>query len=76
MQKIEEMEGKEHKTEGIQIVMAIGMMASLVSQMFEVKLLKIQELMVDKVITATIGSIEEKILMDKATMEVLIEILF
>lgn len=76
MQKIEEMEGKEHKTEGIQIVMATGMMASLVSQMFGVKLLKIQELMVDKVITVTIGSIEEKILMDKATMEVLIEILF
>ena len=76
MQKIEEMEGKGHKTEGIQIVMGIGMMASLVSLMFEVKLLKIQELMVDKVITATIGSIEEKILMDKATMEVLIEILF
>jgi len=30
MQKIEEMEGKEHKIEGIQIVTAIEMMVSLV----------------------------------------------
>ena len=76
MQKIEEMEGKEHKIEGIQIVTAIGMMVSLVLQMFVVKLRKIQELMVDKVITATTDSIEEKILTDKVTMEVLIETQF
>ena len=76
MQRIEEMEGKEHKIEDIQIVMEIGMMANLVSEMFEVKLLKIQEQMVDKVITVTTGLIEEKILMAKATMEVLIEIQF
>lgn len=43
MQRIEEMEGKEHKIEDIQIVMEIGMMVNLVSEMFEVKLLKIQE---------------------------------
>lgn len=76
MQRIEEMEGKEHKIEDIQIVMEIGMMVNLVSEMFEVKLLKIQEQMVDKVITVTTGLIEEKILMAKATMEVLIEIQF
>ena len=76
MQRIEEMEGKEHKIEDIQIVMEIGMMVNLVLEMFEVKLLKIQEQMVDKVITVTTGLIEEKILMAKATMEVLIEIQF
>jgi len=76
IQKIEEMGGKEHKTEGIQIVMGTGMMASLVLEMFEVKLLKIQELMADKVIIVTTGLIEEKILMVKVTMEVLIEIQF
>lgn len=76
MRKIEGMGGKEHKTEGIQIVMAIGMMVNLVSEMLEVKLLKIQELMADKEIIVITGLIEEKILMAKATMEVLIEIQF
>ena len=70
------MVGREHKTEGIQIVMEIGMMVSLVLEMLEVKLLKIQELMADKVITVTTDLIEEKILMAKATMVVLIEIQF
>jgi hypothetical protein len=56
--------------------MGTGMMASLVLEMFEVKLLKIQELMADKVIIVTTGLIEEKILMAKATMELLIEIQF
>ena len=76
MQRIEEMEGKEHRTEDIQIVMVIGMMVNQVLEMFEVKLLKIQESMVDKVIIVTTGLIEEKILMVKVTMEVLIEIQF
>ena len=56
--------------------MVIGMMVNQVSEMFEVKLLKIQELMVDKVIIVTTDLIEEKILMAKVTMEVLIEIQF
>jgi H2-forming N5,N10-methylenetetrahydromethanopterin dehydrogenase-like enzyme len=76
IQKIEEKGGKEYKTEDIQIVMAIEMMGNLVLEMFEVKSLKIQELMVDKVITATTDLIEQKISMVKATMEVLIEIQF
>jgi hypothetical protein len=76
MQRIDKMEGKEHRTEDIQIVMVIGMMVNQVSEMFEVKLLKIQELMVDKVIIVTTDLIEEKILMAKVTMEVLIEIQF
>ena len=76
IQKIEEKGGKEYKTEDIQIVMAIEMMANLVLEMFEVKQLKIQELMVDKVITVTTGLIEQKISMAKATMELLIEIQF
>ena len=76
IQKIEEKEGKEYKTEDIQIVMAIGMMGNLVLEMFEVKSLKIQELMVDKVITVTTDLIEQKISMAKATMELLIEIQF
>jgi hypothetical protein len=37
IQKIEEKGGKEYKTEDIQIVMAIEMMANLVLEMFEVK---------------------------------------
>ena len=76
IQKIEEKGGKEYKTEDIQIVMAIEMMGNLVLEMFEVKSLKIQELMVDKVITATTDLIEQKISMAKATMELLIEIQF
>ena len=56
--------------------MAIGMMGNLVLEMFEVKQLKIQELMVDKVITVTTDLIEQKISMAKATMELLIEIQF
>ena len=76
IQKIEEKGDKEYKTEDIQIVMAIGMMGNLVLEMFEVKSLKIQELMVDKVITVTTGLIEQKISMAKATMELLIEIQF
>ena len=69
IQKIEEKGDKEYKTEDIQIVMAIGMMGNLVLEMFEVKSLKIQELMVDKVITVTTDLIEQKISMAKATME-------
>ena len=76
IQKIEEKGVKEYKTEDIQIVMAIGMMGNLVLEMFEVKQLKIQELMVDKVITVTTDLIEQKISMAKATMELLIEIQF
>ena len=76
IQKIEEKGDKEYKTEDIQIVMAIEMMGNLVLEMFEVKSLKIQELMVDKVITVTTGLIEQKISMAKATMELLIEIQF
>ena len=76
IQKIEEKGDKEYKTEDIQIVMAIGMMGNLVLEMFEVKSLKIQELMVDKVITVTTDLIEQKISMAKATMELLIEIQF
>ena len=76
IKKIEEKGDKEYKTEDIQIVMAIGMMGNLVLEMFEVKSLKIQELMVDKVITVTTDLIEQKISMAKATMELLIEIQF
>lgn len=76
MQKIEEMEVKELKKGVIQIVTVIEMMVNLVLETSEAKLLKIKELMADKVIIVTIDLIEVKILMFRVTMEVLIEILF